>query len=329
MNRIPFSLLIRTSILAFYLTACIEDRTIDDWRREKVGEEVARIEAISGTYVGTLKSNQSNRVIGQVELVLEADTRVSARGDRPGAEKQAVLRGRFTVSSDQFRMIHFEGGSYDSEDGSFKAEANVTDVVGNLVSISFAGKVDNNVITGRVEALHQSEGAGNFELKLTDRENSDRDVNIPPSQLNPDNPQATPDSKVLSYRGSATWKDPNERRTVEVLILKHSLSSDQEFLNLFSPVQWVDVTLNLDFGSPQRPKVTSVYFQNAQWDTRLGTLRGSLSGGSVGNGDRYKINLNCEVTASALVCEYFSAAQGKLFTITGEASTPSTPGVLN
>jgi hypothetical protein len=114
--------------------------------------------------------------------------------------------------------------------------------------------------------------------------------------------------------GDAQWYSNGERNGVEVLVIRRSLTNDQEFLDLLNPIRTVDVSLKVNFGSPAHPRITAVFFQNAQWDTRLGVLRGRLESGGAG-AEKYLLSLNCKVSTSELSCDYLSSIQGSLFSV--------------
>ena len=308
---------------------CAKDQTVEDWRRAKVKEEFSQIQQVSGIYFGKLRLANGGQDLGEVEFALDADTRLSAQNQVTGAERQAVLSGRFAVISDRPRLLSFQAGSFDSGDGSFKAESQISDASGKSLAVSFTGVILGDSLEGRVEVAGQMDSAAIFQLRRgsPDQARLGELVTLPkatrPGQ-GPLIPPALPKGEelVLPFAGSATWVSNRETHSVEVLVRKKPSTSDQEFLDLLNPVQSVDVTINMNFGSPQAPQVTSVFFQNAQWDTRLGVIRGNFTGGGTGSGDRFLLSLICAVTQQELQCDYLSASQGRIFSLKARARKP-------
>ena len=328
-NRTPALLSVLSALLLLLASGCAKDLTVDEWRKEKVNQELAQIRQVAGVYSGKLRAAEMGtmpaRELGEVELTLVSDTRVSERGDRPGAERQAVIRGHFVIYSDQQRLIDFEGGSFDSTDGSFKAEARVTDTAGQAVIVSFTGRIEGTHLSGKVEVVGRSESALFFELERGALLVGPQASPTPPQQSGdartgidapaPPGPPRTDRDAVLTYRGTASWLETPRVRPMEVIILRNALNTDQEFIDFLNPVQWVNVTLNFDFGTPEQPLFMPFFFEQSQWDRRLGTLRGSLVGTNPNGMDRYKLSFTCAITAQDLNCDYVSAYQGRLLTI--------------
>jgi hypothetical protein len=299
--------------MGFVFGGCAKDMTVDDWRRAKVSEEVQKIEEISGFYQGRALRESSAEELGGIEMTLESDTRVAERRDRPGAEKQAVLRGKIAVFVQaQPLLLNFEDGSYDSEDGSFSAQVVISDSSGAPTTIKFTGTAKEGRVSGRMEVIGLSGSVIEYALGRARPEESQLGAAESPGGSSAKDSGETEGDRVLKYVGQAQWYAQGDVSATEVLILKRALSSDQEFLDWLNPVRAVDVSLKVNFGTVARPRVTSVFFQNAQWDARLGVLRGRFEGGGMGV-ERYLLSLDCEVSEAELACDYLSSIQGQLF----------------
>lgn len=314
------SLMLVSGLAATAITGCARDRTVDEWRRSQVDQEVSQIKAVEGVYGGSLTRERAG-ALGQIELWLEADTRVSDSKDRPGAEQQAVIRGRIQIVTDALRVLSFENGSFDSSTGSFKATAPVTDRAGSPTTLKITGVVQGDRISGRLEAERFADAGLAFRLV--------RGVRADLGRISKDGKPSSPSTSdaVKRYAGTATWANGRESHDVDLQLVTRWAGSDQDFLEILLPVKTVDATVLVYFkGRPQnesdresgRHEPDSALFPNSSIDSRIGTLVGRTSGAASGT-DRYTLTLKCieaRHPGSSLPgwdCEYVSNLYGALF----------------
>lgn len=307
--------LVLALVLAGALGGCARDLTVDDWRREKVSQEISQIQEISGFYSGKAIRESTSEEVGTLEMTLTSDTRVAETRDRPGAEKQAVLSGDVALFvQGKPLLLHFDDGSYDSQDGSFDAAATIEDSLGKAIEVKFTGTVKEDQVSGSLDVSGQPESQIHYTLERGKASESLLNGSASSAGDSSKEGADAEQERVVRYLGDAQWYANGERNSVEVLVIRRSLTNDQEFLDLMNPIRTVDVSLKVNFGTSANPRITAVFFQNAQWDTRLGVLRGRLESGGAG-AEKYLLSLNCKMNPSELSCDYLSSIQGSLFSV--------------
>lgn len=296
MNRLALGLGLLAS--AVMVSGC--DRTLDDYRREKVDQEIAKYQAVSGVYQGSLISNRSGGELGFATLELEADRVVGESNDRLSTEQRAVLRGKLTFSGNGNSVLTFRNGYYDPSTGLFRASIPVSRRGGKEVEINLAGKLTDSRLSGYVEAFGYREDGANFELL---KSVSGAAAPISHGRLTP-----SPAPILRQFTGTAKYKDGSTQQA-KLGVLTQELSTEEEFLYTLLPVRTVDATL--EFGNN-----VTLLFKESQWDLRAGTLRGRVDG--VRGADRYQLDLDCNRIAldggrQGWKCRYVSSIRGYLF----------------
>lgn len=291
-------------VLSVALTACGPDRTVEDWRREKVSEELSAIRAISGQYGGNLVSN-SRGGLGSVSLEVWPDTLVSGSSGSRSTEPQASLRGKLTLLLEgKTRMVAFRGGFYDRSTGDFKAEIPVSSRSSLSTTLDLEGTFSEGRVRGRIGSDIFPESEARFDLE--------RGVGLPEeSRLGSGKSSAQAQDEVAQrFSGTAEFVS-SAPAPMDFTLLTPQNSSEGDFLDLFVAIKWVDVTLMLNGRSP-------VHFKGSQWDQRTGILTGEIQGEAGTQRDRYVLMLRCTQigagqTPSGWDCTYWSSQIGLVF----------------
>jgi hypothetical protein len=150
-------------------SGCAKDRTLDEWRTDKVNRRLSKIQAISGDYTGTLVSAKDDSSLGNISLKLSPDTRVQISEDRTYTEQQAVVRGKLDFFGTSRAQIIFEQGYYDPDSGNFKATASIQSEANERRELTISGLIVNNQLTGELEASGYPELGAKFTLTKLSR----------------------------------------------------------------------------------------------------------------------------------------------------------------
>lgn len=262
--KFPLALTLFLSSLTFALTGCGLDSSVDDYRRAKVGQELAKYQAIEGTYAGRLNSNRDG-ALGTLVIKLRADVDNIDSSDRLSSEQRAVIRGELTFmhDSDPSRRttLTFNDGYYNDSDGVFRATTLVTQSSGTQTRLDLYGRIRLGVFDGRIEITGYSEDGGNFRVvqgaSVIEEPGSSPDIR----------PRPVIDQRLVSR---ARFSSNGRIETVRARISAHEASNEEDFLLLFRPFRTVDIVLNIEPGL--------VFFSpNGKWDLRAGTLRAKLT----------------------------------------------------
>ncbi|MBL7715729.1 MAG: hypothetical protein JNL01_09700 [Bdellovibrionales bacterium] len=243
------------AVITLGLVSCAKERTLEDWRRDRVSEQLAQIQARSGTYSGATQLS-TGEILG-FELQVEPDTEISLTRDSISTAPQAALQGRVRIWLDRsVYSLRFRGGFIDPNTGGFKAEIPVTLRNGTIAELALSGTLDAGRATGRLGAAIYPELSSSFEAKLNS-------VPVNSEKLKEEIPAR------LEYTGSLLFTDGSTSDAIFRMI--HSpATTDQEIYDLFDEVRWTHVELWIDGVS---------YLFPAQWRTQEKRLVGIFSQG--------------------------------------------------
>src|SRR5437763_555607 len=88
--KIPMQLLAILSLSAL-ISGCLGDKTVDEWRQDKVRQALSKTQAISGVYRGEISSNQDQKSLGTIALELHPNTKLQNSSDNLGTEEHATV----------------------------------------------------------------------------------------------------------------------------------------------------------------------------------------------------------------------------------------------
>jgi hypothetical protein len=284
------------------LAAC-QDKTLDDWRREKVNRELNELRSVSGDYVGSLVSAKDGQALGSVLLNLAPDAQPQASADGTTTEQQAALKGRLKFYGTQRADLHFEKGFFDSSSKSFQGVITVPDSAGGTTTMEISGSISGGSVTGVLEARGFPEDGAHFELsKSYGNADSQLLASAPPVGA------AIP--PLMTFKA----QDPYRARSGDATDIQMSLqyrrtTSEQSFVDYFVPTQEAQVTFSFWNGQMNIP------FSHARYDERTGILIGEtvVSDG----GMSFVVNVDCHLeptdSGQGWSCRLISAAKGLIF----------------
>lgn len=288
--------------LAFAMAGCSKDKTLDEWKRERTAEEVAKIEAVSGSYSGTLASTGE-----RMTIELRAGTRITSAIAGASSDRQGTLQGRVMLEGSQLTLLTFDEGFYDVDAHDFKIEIPVTQRNGTQAVVEISGNANGGELNGRIEARGFSELSRGFRLVRIDAASASSSASR--ARVASTGSGASPlPTKLLNFSGTVK-NSRGESFPAELIIMSPRTTTEQLFLDHFTPVEWIDLTFSVD-GAP-------VLISNAQWDHRRGIVSGERSSQSVTEPTSMVVecaeNLTLAADGSVLDCRYILNRVGVLY----------------
>lgn len=245
--------------LGLGLAGCVTDHSVDDWRREKLNEELGQLQPIAGTYRGILKSRDED--LGALELAFTPQIRVVPGGPSEKAEGQPMLAARL-IFEDQERRVALttDDSFFEPSSGKFEITLNLTRSNGRTEQITVGGYLWKSSLEGTLEVAGSPENRAQFSLS---REESTplRDI---AGKLSTKPWFAVPGNFV---EGLTRFSEGGKQRSAKLVILEPETSPEEAFLNRFAPLRVVQFSLN--YGDAFR-----LVHEGALWDERLRKLTG-------------------------------------------------------
>lgn len=266
------------------------DRTLDDYQRDKVNENLSRIQAISGTYSGTISNADTKVPFGAFSIQLTPDTTVTQNNDKTGPIQIAKIRGKVTYEGTTKAVLVFQNADYDWDRNTIKASFTVDN---NAMDLT--GKIENGHLTGELEAEAYPDNAATFDVTLN-APAADAQAIVSAHPKTPLNPG---DALSARYEADANLWDRTTTDHVSLTISKYDLTNEEQFFTLLTPVSFVTVSL--------RPTENMQPYASTavQWDVRTQSFRAALTPmTSTGGGARVTINLVCKQAPDAKSGQY-------------------------
>lgn len=255
------------------LAACMGDKTEDQYRQSKVNEQMSNIQAVSGTYNGSVTAFDGT-ALGNLSLVMSADTQIQNSYDNTSSEQHAVVVGSVNYTGVANAQAVFQKAYYEPVSKIFKASVAVPGAVaGSTYSLTLSGFITNGVFSGQIGVDGFPNYNGSFSLVK----------NGPMAASN--NLQYGRSALLSSEKGIFVGQYPYDGAMATLILsLQYAVSTpEQLLLNVFLPTR--PVTVGLDFGDFR------LTFNNAYIDDRTNQLLGT--GGSIDGLNKTSANLTC------------------------------------
>lgn len=136
---------------ALTLAGCAKDRSVDDYQREKLEKELAKIEAVSGEYRGQLEATGAKGARGALEVVVTPDIQQGASSDA-----SAVISGKIVLDD---VPIEFTAGTLNTSSGDVKATVKLAEA-----TVDLSGRISGDVFTGSLKTQGNEEFGGRFRI---------------------------------------------------------------------------------------------------------------------------------------------------------------------
>ncbi len=286
-------------ILLFILTliSCSKDKNLEDWQRQKDSENIAKIDAISGIYEGSVKLDNQTDSKQTMQIEIRAGSRIL---DNPssGAIREATVDGRLSVLSDHLASTSFSHGFYDKMSNDIHLELEVNDRNNKKNIIDVIGQIENNEFNAIVENRDYPNTRKTILLKRVSEQDANSTKNAMKS-LQPGHSQVS----LFDFIGKLRDNFGNDQNA-ELIVMSSASTSEISLLDYFTPLKIVDATLNIGNG------LVSIFFQNATWDADRGKLYGLRTVQT--NGENNAMMIDCS-EEDGWDCKYILNRVGVLY----------------
>jgi hypothetical protein len=217
--------------MAVLASSCLGDKSQDDYVRERVAQQQAKIESIQGTYRGTLVAKDTGAPLGTLQMDLRASVDVQNSYDNTTSQPKAVAKGTLYYSGLSTSQINFDQGYYDDNSGTLDIRIPVVDVMGASRIIDLHANLEGDTLSGDLS----EETLGGFAAEFIISKNA---------------PASTSQTLVVGRISRLTvapqqfdGKVDGSDTDFQMVIQYKEKSSSQLFLNLFLPERSVNVTV--------------------------------------------------------------------------------------
>jgi hypothetical protein len=265
-------------VLTASLSSCLGDKTQDDYIRQRVSQERAKLEAIEGTYRGTLRAKDTGQPLGNFALDLHAQLDVQNSYDNLTSQPKAVAKGTLYYNGLNQSQVSFDKGYYDDNSKLLEIRVPITDASGTVRNVSLHASVSGDQLIGEIEEDTLRGFVATFELVKNGPASQSQNL------VGGGNGRQTEISAGdETFIGTSPEEGPNVQ--YKMTIQYQEKGADQLFLNVFMPERSVSVTLDLNRFSLNFKK------ENALLDERRNTLTADTLWGL--GSTQYYIKLKC------------------------------------
>ncbi|MGE4233519.1 MAG: hypothetical protein AB7F43_09345 [Bacteriovoracia bacterium] len=264
-------LLFNLLFLIFFL-GCAKERTIEDWEKEKVAEDLAKLQEVRGNYQGTLVSKKDGQAIGPMTLNFRPDTRFAGKNTSTNGEV-AVLKVTLTVHGISGGSISFQDTFYDPASKEFRTSFAYR--AGNgTINLDLSGFFQGNAVEGELVADGFSDTAATFHLE--------KDAALPQVST-PD--RAEKETEI--FEGEGKYNDGSIKK-MKFTIMHQVKTNEQKLIDMLVPIKYVQVAWAFT-------NDLVILFPDAQLDERVGSIVGRTEHST--SATRTVLTLNCQKIA--------------------------------
>jgi hypothetical protein len=312
----PFSPRLLASAAALALlasTGCVQDRDFEDWRREKLNEDLAELAPAAGTYRGSLTSKQSGLALGAMEVILTPQVRMTPgmSGDKIDGAPALAVQITFQDADTRFALTALDS-YYDRFSGRLEVTLPIARANGRSEQLVLSGSLGELGLGGQLQITGAAELAATFSLQKNSTETISEIAQKLVGQKSRD-----PNSASASWKGTTKFL-PGVERDVSLVFIDPTTTPEEQFLNRFAPTQVVQFTLN--YGDSVK-----LVHEGAIWDRRTGKLTGRAR---ISRGAQIsEIVTECQSAQETWSCLHQSQGWGAVATTT--AALQQDPGSDN
>ncbi len=293
------------------LTSCSKDKDIEDYKREKIEEENAKVQSAAGLYQGEFQHlGERDRGLGNIRIELIPDTKIILPPGSNKPEEQLVLKAKVTIGylGKKYEMT-FPEGFFDSVNKILRGSMSINSRIDNKpIQIDLSGILEGDSFKGKILASGQTSFGTLFKVV--------RNGSLPADQSDAEN------SETLNYSGRAQYSDGTEK-TIDLSLFKNNQTDDEDVLDLLLPTKTWQANIKIS-------STLQLLFSNAQWDVLQNTLTGKTQ---VRRGlETYEFSLTCKLNSGQWSCQILSGRNGVIvsadFSPTSPGLTPPVPGTF-
>lgn len=304
-----------TILAVLFLSACGEDKTVEEHQRERLQENLAVFQSVAGRYTGKVVSLQDQSEVGALEVVLRAETQVNPSGGGESSIGSPILITNLRFLNKNIISMSAYNSFYDSKSGAFSAQIKISRSETEQPEIlTLNGNLNASEFNGELSSVDYAEYGSRFRLvrngpKLTD---------LAPKTSPDDFENGKGSNRITTYDGTTTFQN-GSKRPVQIVMLQPLRGTAEDILDLVSPIKTVQASFNYS-------QSLHLLYSNSIWDVRQKVLTGETLV-SV-NGQSQKITLECRTSdAGKMYCNHLTTGAGATATSTASPS-PKPPKPL-
>lgn len=281
-------------LLSFSLSACLQDKTLDDYNNDKAIKDSARIQAVSGAYRGTLYSKKTGEALGPIEIEVHNEIINTTSGTQ-----QAGISATVRLIRDGELEIGFPSAPFNTSGMRITNSAVVN--LGSTNPLPVTVRLDasfdkSDTLSGEIFVQNQSRFGGQFKAQLN-AQNAPELPSAPSVELGADILPGTQQDFV-------GFEFPDSGPSEILMEVRHKgfLTSAEKFVSLLKPDKIVDITID-------RQSIRNTIL-GANWNTETGTI--DSSGTVSGTNDKFPMSIGCTrkdlaIGVKGFVCNYSAA----------------------
>lgn len=244
------ALCLSSLLLAF---GCAKDKNMDDYERDQIQQNLARINAVQATYIGPVRSNFDGGNLGIMSLSFKASTDIQSNSGRTTNGQKVSVSGSLKLQSLTPIEVTFNNGSYDDVNGHFVVSIAIPN---ENKSIVLDGTITENRWRGTIEVTGQSKFGAYLDLEKNAPPSNTQGLEIGGTRLE--------EIRNLNYKYVGNYKIDNKILPFILSFTNRNVLPEQELFKLFSGARQVSVKCDLT--------AFEVKFTNAIIDDTNGTL---------------------------------------------------------
>jgi hypothetical protein len=263
------------AMMAGLVSACGLNRTDDDYRSDKVREELAKIQGIAGVYSGNL-IDTNGESLGFLSLNLTGSTAITQGA--AANEERAVLQMALILRSFKTYQASLPEGSYDVNAKTFRSSLTPTANTSNMgaagasgssslrYTMQVGGKVVGDKLIGSLYVEGFAERGAHFELVRNAAIPAAEDIDLPATSPY----RQLEFGRSLEYAGQlAAWPEISpDPMNIQMSIVSSTVQPDQEFVEFFVPRR----TVRAEMLVTGRNVTVPFAYDNVVWDSTANTL---------------------------------------------------------
>lgn len=277
---------------------CGKDKTVSEYQRERLQENLALYQSVAGSYTGLVTSQQDDRVLGAIQIELRAETSVNPSSGGETALGTPTLVSNIRFLADNIVALSAPTSFYDPSSGAYSAQITIRRAdSGRDEQVALNGVLSGGTLRGEIGTVNDPAFGGRFTATRGGAPITQLVRQKAPGEL----PSDDESRQVRSYLGSTTFT-AGGAKPVTVVVVQPVRGTAEDFLDLMSPVKSVQVSFNYS-------QSLHVQFPAAVLDLRQGLLTGQTTLNV--NGQSQQMTLECRVGADVdLVCKHVTTASG-------------------
>jgi hypothetical protein len=314
---------------AFLAVGCGKDKNVEDYQREKLRQNLGLYQSVAGTYTGIVRSKLDGSVLGAMALELRADTRSTPSNDGQLSIGSPILVGNVRFLDRDIINMAAPDGFYDPGTGLYHADINIPrsslgggsgggnnpprdgGSPGNgggqgnpgmnvpaAETITLGGTLSSGGLVGEVESRNYPEYGGRFELVRNGQSIQDLLAAARPGR----NPRQEDARRATSWRGNTTFLTDTVVKPVNIVAVRPTYNTAEDFLDLVSPIRVIDMSLNYS-------QSLHLLYSKAIWDVRQGYITGTAL--IIVQGQSQLLTTTCRQSGDAnLNCTHLTTGRG-------------------